>query len=221
MNSILLKLAQMNNQKAMILAFIATATFYFMFFDSGSSFDQRLAQLQTQLDEQNKKVKESEVALKKLEQIRSSISSLHEQLKIVSNQLPSEVKASEILKTVDILARSAGVSVKSTEPRAIVKENIVEKIPLHVKLQGTYSEITMFLYYISIMERITRINNFSLANVSVEEEARVKTGSLNFEGDIVSYRYIAETSKFKVSEPKPTEHKTSEPKAPEPEGAKL
>ncbi len=176
-------------QRAIIIGGICTLSYYFTLFDNGEVLDRQFAQLQTQLIEQGEKVKESEAALKKLEQIRASVDLLNQQLHRVSIQLPTEVKGAEILKTVDTLAKSTGVRIKITEPKSPIREDIVEKIPLHVRLQGTYSELTMFLYYISIMERMTRVSSFSLTNLFQEEKS--KGGTLILEGDIVSYRYVS------------------------------
>ncbi len=195
MNKILLRLSQMKVQQSLILAAVISAVFYFSFFDSGEALDKSTAQLQVQIDEQQKKVKESDEALKKLEQIRASVASLNEQFKVASTQLPADIKGSEILKTVDNLARSAGVTVKSAEPRPTTKDEIVERIPLHVQLQGTYSELTMFLYYISIMERITRVSGFTMEQVPEADDQALKGGTLKFDGEIMSYRYIEDPNK--------------------------
>src|SRR5580698_7972351 len=117
MNKIVLRLAQLTNQQALIVAVVLTALFYFFMYDNGEDIDRQITAVQVQLDEQNKKIKDSEAAIKKLENIRASVASLHEQFQVASHQLPSELKAAEILKTVDTLARSAGVSIKSTEPK--------------------------------------------------------------------------------------------------------
>jgi len=196
MNKILVRLAEMEMQRAFILAVIVGAGFYFMVFDGGEEQDKRIQVLQGQLEEQERKVKESDAALKKLTDIRASIDSLHEQFRKASQQLPSDLKAAEIIRTVDTLARSAGVILKGTEPRQSIKEDIVEKFPLHVQLQGTYSEITLFLYYLSIMERITRVGSFTMENPATID-SKTKEGSLKFEGEILSYRYIAEANPMK------------------------
>jgi type IV pilus assembly protein PilO len=185
----------MDARRLLILAGIVTAFYYFTLFDDGGSIDQRSLQIQQQLSEEQKKVGESEKAIKRVEQIRASLASLHEQFKVAAQQLPEEIKASEILKTVDTLAKSAGVSIKVKEPREAKKEEIVETLPLHIRLQGSYSEVTMFLYYISIMERITRITSFTMQPAPTLLGVKSKPGTLAFDGEIMSYRYTGEAPK--------------------------
>lgn len=196
MDKIILRLAQMTVQRALTIGAIVTVVFYFMFYDGGDDLDQKISAIQAQVTTQAAKEKDSQAALKKLEQIRASIASLNEQFRLASQQLPAEVKPSDILKTIDTLARSSNVNVKTTEPLPSTKEDIVEKMPLRVRAQGTYSELTFFLYYISIMERITRTPSFTISNLSAADEALAsKPGLLNFDGEIVSYRYIGKSVK--------------------------
>jgi Tfp pilus assembly protein PilO len=185
----------MEGRQLFVLAAIITAFYYFTIFDDGTSINQQINNIQQQLTEEQKKVTDSDLAIKRVEQIRASLASLHEQFKLAAQQLPEEIKASEILKTVDTLAKSAGVNIKLKEPRDSRKEEIVETLPLHIKLQGTYSEVTMFLYYISIMERITRIMSFSLQPAPTTVGIKSKAGTLALDGEILSYRYIADAAK--------------------------
>lgn len=191
--NLLLRLAGMSMQRALIFAVLAAGFFYVSMYDDGATIDTRRTQLEKQIIEEQKKSKESEAALKELEQYRGSVGALNAQFKIAAQQLPSEISASEILKSIDTISKSTGVSIKSKEPKASKKEDILELLPLRVTVHGSYSEITMFLYYLSSMERITRVVNFSFAQPSSGELARLKPGTLVFDGEIVSYKYIAST----------------------------
>ena len=191
MNSFLARLSAMTMQRALIVAALIGAFYFFTMFDDGSSFDQKIKNVDNEISNEDKKAKASDEAIKKLEQIRSSIATLQDQFKLMAQQLPTETNASEILKTVDTLAKSAGIGIKLKEPREAKKEDFVEALPLHLRLQGTYSEITMFLYYVSIMERITRLRGFSLEKVANSENEKLKSGTLVFDGEIMSYRYLA------------------------------
>lgn len=179
-------------QKAMIFAAMAAGFFYVSLYDDGSSIDAQRVAVEKQIEEEQKKSKESDAALKELEQYRGSFGALSEQFKIAAQQLPSEISASEILKSIDTISKSTGVSIKSKEPKDPKKEDILEVLPLKVTVHGTYSEITMFLYYLSSMERITRVVNFSFSQPTGGfGMSPLRPGSLVFDGEIVSYKYIA------------------------------
>lgn len=192
LNNILIRLSGFTMQKALIFGLMASGFFYVSLFDDGSSLDTRRQQIEKQIADEQKKSKESDEALKELEQYRGSVGALNEQFRVAAQQLPAEISASEILKSIDTISKSTGVSIKSKEPRASKKEDILEMLPLRVTVHGNFSEITMFLYYLSSMERITRVVNFSFAQPPSTEVSKMKPGSLIFDGEIVSYKYLAD-----------------------------
>lgn len=196
-NTILSRLAALTYQKALIVAIAVAALFYFTLYDDGSAVDKKIADLQNQVNAEQLKTKESDAALKEVDLIRSSIGALSEQFKIAAQQLPSEIQMADILKSIDTLAKSAGVNIRSKEPRSSKKEDILELIPLHVNLQGSFSEITMFLYYVSSMERISRVVNFNIS-VTGAEALKYKNNGLVFDGEIVSYRYLGDAKRDEV-----------------------
>jgi Tfp pilus assembly protein PilO len=191
MNNFLIKLAGFSYQRAFIFSLMAAGLYWGTLYDDGSNLDARAVTVQKQLQEEQKKSNESDAALKERDLVKNAVSGLNQQFEIASQQLPSEISASEILKSIDTISRSTGVSIKSKEPRGTKKEDILEMMPLHVIVQGTYSEITMFLYYLSSMERITRVTNFTFSQPLPTDQKPAKVGALVFDGEIVSYRYLA------------------------------
>jgi len=189
-NDILFKLAGFTTKKAFIFALLAAGFYYVSLYDDGKTIDTKRVQIEKQIAEEQKKSKESDEALKELEQYRGSVVALNEQFKIAAQQLPSEISASEILKSIDTISKSTGVSVKLKEQKTKKREDIVEMLPLRVVVHGGFSEITMFLYYLSSMERITRAVNFTFAIPSGTDVAKVKQGALVFDGEIMSYKYV-------------------------------
>ena len=110
---ILFKLAGFTTKKAFIFALLAAGFYYVSLYDDGKSIDARRLQIEKQITEEQKKSKESDEALKELEQYRGSVVALNEQFRIAAQQLPSEISASEILKSIDTISKSTGVSAVS------------------------------------------------------------------------------------------------------------
>jgi Tfp pilus assembly protein PilO len=195
MNNFLMRLAGFSYRRALVFAVVAAGVYYGTLYDDGSSLDSRMVQLQKQLDEEQKKSRESDAALKERDLVKNAVAGLNQQFEIASQQLPSEISASEILKSIDTISRSTGVSIKSKEPKGTKTEDILELMPLKVVVQGSYSEITMFLYYLSSMERITRVTNFTFSQANPVDSRTAAPGVLIFDGEIVSYRYLASSQK--------------------------
>ena len=186
------RLAKFTSKKALIFGLILGAIYYFTLFDDGSATDAKIQKVMVDIKTEEAKEKESEAALKEVEQVRAAVGALSDQFKVASQQLPAEVQMSEIIRSVDALSRSSGVSVKVKEPGPAVRKDILEEIPLHLVAEGSFSEITMFLYYVSSVERITRVKNFS---ITIPSEERKNGSHLQFDGEITNYRFVGEEKK--------------------------
>jgi type IV pilus assembly protein PilO len=204
-NNILIRLAVMTMQRVAVIGVAFAVVYYFTMYNDGSAIETQIQQVQQNIQQEESKAQEAESALKEVERVRAAVGALAEQFRVVSQALPSEVQMADIIRTVDTISRTAGVSVKSKEPQPIVNHDYYEEIPLKISLQGTYSEITMFLYYVTSLERVMRIKSFTIGSPSannggVHENPLAPVGHLNFEGEIESFRFIPEKAKASSSE---------------------
>jgi Tfp pilus assembly protein PilO len=186
-NSLLLRLAVVGYRNVLFGALIVGFLFYKSpYFDDGSSLNAQILDLQKRVDEQSALASESEKALREVDRIRLAVNDLEAQFSKVTQQLPTEIVISDVIRSVDTLARSSGVSVKDKEPRPSVRQDFLETFALRIRAEGSYSELTSFMYFLASTERITRVRNFVL-NSSSE---RSLGGRLNFEGEVLSYRFV-------------------------------
>lgn len=187
-NSAIARLAGLNMRTILMISLVIGGIYYFMYYDDGGKLQKDLADRDAVAKQEDSQRKISEDALQQLEQVRTSVGALSDQFKNVSQQLPSEIQMAEIVRSVDIVAKSSGVSIKLKEPQKPLAKQIIEEIPLMLKMEGSFSEITMFIYYVSSLERITRVRNFSIVSMP-------NSNRLRFEGSVISYRYIGDAKK--------------------------
>lgn len=185
MNNLLLRLAAISSQKAIIFGVVASAIWYFLIFDDGAEKQKKLTQVEKDLQAEMAKEKESDEALREIAAIRASVGALTDQFKLVSAQLPTDLQMAEIIRTVDKVSQATGLAVKGKEPKPPVRQGVVEILPLRVTAEGTFAEITMFFYYLSTIERIVRVKSFTM---TVPENRR--PGKLTLDTDIVSYKFL-------------------------------
>ncbi len=188
LNSAIARLAGLNMRTILMISLAVGGIYYFMYYDDGGKLQKDLAERDAVAKQEDSQRKISEDALQQLEQVRTSVGALSDQFKNVSQQLPSEIQMAEIVRSVDIVAKSSGVSIKLKEPQKPLSKQIIEEIPLMLKMEGSFSEITMFIYYVSSLERITRVRNFSIISMP-------NSNRLRFEGNVISYRYIGDAKK--------------------------
>lgn len=189
-NTILIRLAGLTLKWALIFGVGLGGLYYFMLFNDGSTIEVEIQKVQKEIQEQETKEKESDAALKEVEKIRAEVGALSDQFKMVSQVLPAEVQMQDIIRAVDTTARASGVSIKTKEPRPSVNHGYYEEIPLHISMDGSFAEITMFLFYMASQERIMKVKNFVLSQPQQNEKSPL--GRLLFDGQVVTYRFIVE-----------------------------
>lgn len=194
-NNVLIRLAVMTMQKVAIIGVVMAVVYYLTMYNDGSAIETQIQGVQTEIQQAEAKAQQADAALKEVERVRAAVGALGEQFRVVSQALPSEVQMADIIRTIDTIAKTAGVSVKSKEPQPVVNHDYFEEIPLKISMEGTFSEITMFLYYVSSLERVMRVKSFLISlpqNNNSNRSAITPVGHLNFEGQIESFRFIPE-----------------------------
>ncbi len=191
-NSILLKLSALTTQRLLILGLFLGGVYFFTLYDDGAAIKLQIAAIDTQLQSQLQKEKETDKALQEVEKIRATVGELSNQFRIVSQALPSEIQMSDIIREVDRVAQISGVVIKSKEPRTNLNHGYYEEIPLHIVMHGSFSEIGLFLYNIASVERMMKAKDFTMTRMNGE---KMLSGKLLFEGQVVSYRFVGEKAK--------------------------
>ncbi|MEI7973034.1 MAG: type 4a pilus biogenesis protein PilO [Bdellovibrio sp.] len=189
-NTLLIRLATLSFRNALVGSILVGFLFYRSpYFDDGSRLDLQIQDIQKRLVEQSSLAAESEKALLEVERVRKAVSELEVQFGKIAKQLPNEIVISDVIRSVDLLARSSGVSVKDKEPKGSVRQDFLEVFSLRIRAEGSYSELTSFMYFLGSTERITRVRNFVLSSPN----DRSRGGKLLFEGEVQSYRFIEDS----------------------------
>lgn len=191
MNPQLAKIASLKFNQAVIFGAIITAFFYYSMYDDGSQLDAKAASLRQQVEAEKVKERESDTALDRIKQLKESYALLTDQFKIASSQIPVEIQMSDIIRTVDLMAKTSNVLIKTKEPKQTLKEDIIEVFPIKVIAEGGYSDLTKFFYNLSTIERIFKIRSFSIQAPTDPK----KSQKLTLEVELASYRFIGSNDK--------------------------
>src|SRR5690606_4303805 len=103
----------------------------------------------------------------------------------VAAQIPNDMQMSEIIRTVDSMARTSGIVIKTKEPRTPIREDLLETLPIRVEAEGSFSEFAMFIYNLSTIERIYRVRSFIIRGP--QDDRRIQP--LRVEAELASYRF--------------------------------
>jgi type IV pilus assembly protein PilO len=193
MNQIFGKLAGLTNGRALFIGLILGGIYYFMLYDDGSALHAQIGTLNTQLTAAEVKKKDTEATLQEEARMKETVGKLSEQYAFISKKLPYELKSAEMVRAIDTVAKTSGVSVKLKKPGVIAKKEVVDELPVDVSLEGNYAQIAQFIYHTSNLERLTRILNFSITAQAPDSAGNAR--GLKFDGQVVSYKLAPESEK--------------------------
>lgn len=202
---ILLKFSEMDIKASFILSFFAAIIYYFAFFDN-TKFDSQITQLKSNIQKEEAEWQRIQNLLKKEKELKSEIGILGKKFEEAIKYLPTNLNISAIMSNVDNISKLTSVKVLKVDtlPREII--SFYEKIALDVELQGYYTELVYFIYEMSKIPRIIRIDNFEIItqnsntnNPIVNKKRGKSVGSpkLTLKGSIISYRYVGFKDKNK------------------------
>ncbi|MGZ3771404.1 MAG: type 4a pilus biogenesis protein PilO [Bdellovibrio sp.] len=175
--------------RILLVGLALTVFYWWALYNDGSAIDAQIAQVSQQLKQQEEKKKDTDATLKQVQEMQVKVGQLSQKYEQISKRLPSTLFSIDINKSIDELARNAGVSIKSKKPGENVKKPIVEEVPVSVSLEGTYAELAQFTYLVSASERMSRVTNITVT----EPESGAKR--LRFEGLVVGYKLAPEEKK--------------------------
>lgn len=188
MNPYLAKIAALSNGKALALGLVVTLFYYQMIYDDGEKYRKQIDAQGKELAVEREKEGETDRAIARRNQLKESFEALAEQYKIVSKQIPADLDSALVVKTVDTMAKTSGITVKSKEPRTAVREEILEVYPIRVTAEGGYSELTMFFYNLSTSEHVFRVRNFTFQGPDEKKGSGAR--KLSMDAEIASFRFI-------------------------------
>lgn len=191
-NGLLLKLAVLAPKKLLILAGLAAVAYFFFMFDGGEQLKARLASVQKEIAAEKRALPESQAAIKELEAIRQSLATMGEEFSKVAQKLPSNIDQAEMIRTVDEIARLTGVSIKTKEPKPNVRKEVIEEVPLKLTMEGSFTQLVLFMYQVARVERIMKVKDFSMGIGRDARDTRADSSRLAFDGEVVSYKFVGE-----------------------------
>lgn len=197
MNPILARIASLTTGKALVIGLIITGIYYGAAYDDGSAVRRRIAETRKQLDVEREKEKETDRALARRSQLEASYKALSEQFQIVSSQIPTDLDSAEVIRTVDTMAKTSGITIKTKEPKAAIREDILESYPIRVTAEGSFSEMTMFFFNLSTIERVYRVRSFTFEGPTEKRRGGTTANRMTMDAEIASFKFVGPEPKAK------------------------
>lgn len=171
-------------------AYYAYDYYYVFEQDPGSALAAKKNQI-TEIKNQNiildKKVKKLEEFIRQVESKKEEVRSIAQQLAESREVLSDNVQISEFMKMLISEAKRAGLSILSIIPSSKIQQEYYAVVPVEVKFHGVYAQIFTFMNRLANLQRIVRVDRFSMKPVSAASKKYVELeGSL----EIKTFAYI-------------------------------
>lgn len=164
--------------------------YYFLYFDSGEAILARTVAKRTELAGVQKSLSDTEAVIGDRQKFEQEYNRVSDQFRAAIEYLPSNFNIQSLLRQIYSEARSAGIELERTAPQqksgAPPTDQFYQELLIDVTLTGSYPQLTLFLSYISRLQRIVNIRDIELTAVRVVDG----TQFLTMKGTLVSYRYL-------------------------------
>ncbi|HEX4923547.1 MAG TPA: type 4a pilus biogenesis protein PilO [Bdellovibrionales bacterium] len=171
-------------------AFGLALLYYFLYFDSGEAITARINAKRAELASVQKDLSDTEAVIGDRQKFEQEYNRVSDQFRAAIEYLPSNFNIQSLLKQIYSEARSAGIELDRTAPQQnrgpAPDGQFYQELLIDVTLTGTYPQLTLFLSYISRLQRIVNIRDIELITVRVVDG----TQFLSMKGTLVSYRYL-------------------------------
>ena len=122
-------------------------------------------QLKTQEDSLKIQVRQKQLLAASLPAYQAQIREMNRRFQDFLQQLPNRTQIPSLLDDVTLAGRSRGLDFELFQPTGEVNKNFYAKIPVKLKVVGTYNDIGHFAAAVAAMPRIVTINNIDIARM--------------------------------------------------------
>jgi Tfp pilus assembly protein PilO len=129
----------------------------------------RLAEIRKEKLEQEKKLKEARLTVTRLKQAEKEATEVQVKLIKLSNKMPPEPDIPTLIVELQDIANDSGVDIKSFTPTEPTMKSDYGELNLTLNAQGTFMEITDFIYHLEKAVRAYKIKSLSIAPTEYPE----------------------------------------------------
>jgi Tfp pilus assembly protein PilO len=191
------KLAMLSRQQTIIGAVIVAAAYFMFFYNSGQSFEAKLQANQKQIADTKAELKKYEKAKEDAKAYKQSISEEGPKFETILRFLPEELSEFQVMELLSTEAKAAGARLKGSfsNPVKNDKDSLYHSLSVKLQLEVTYTQLLLFLSYISKVDRVIALKNFTINKKNLEVDGEML---LDVTAEFHAYKYNPESSKSEV-----------------------
>ena len=132
------------------------------------------------------KLQESRRIANDLPRFQAEYEQMKQRLELALNELPNKSEIPSLLSSIAGLARNNGLEVVEFKPGKESPQGFYAKVPVSLKLSGTYHEMALFCEAVSMLDRIVNVENITLGKAKTVDGQT----SLTISSNAITYRFV-------------------------------
>ncbi|RJO63406.1 MAG: hypothetical protein C4523_20475 [Myxococcales bacterium] len=181
-----------------LICFLVAIAFYFMSYspqkDEIERINNNIAQLEKNLEEKKQMVGD-------LAQYKRDVEKLNQDLQRALKLLPNKAEIPSLLQKISSLAQKAGLEIMSFQPTPEIPQDFYAKVPVQLKIRGTFSEVTNFFDAVSKLSRIVNISGIGMKLDLTGGKDAANKKLLTTQCTATTFRFIPQAADAAASEP--------------------
>lgn len=165
-----------------LVALIIAGYVYFLHIPAQEELNRQI----TKNDKLLIKLQESRRIANNLPRFKAEYEKMQHQLQLALKELPNKSEIPSLLSNIAGLAKDNGLEIKEFKPGKEVPQGFYAKVPVSLKLAGSYHEMALFCQAVSNLDRIVNVENITLGKAKM---AKGKT-QLAITASVVTYRFV-------------------------------
>lgn len=189
-------LANLEWKRAVVFGSLLGILYFLAFYDDGSLYRRNLEQIQGQIQQTEQQLKVTKEAFDNAARFEQEVKTAVDQFSTVTEYMPESMGPSEMMSIVTDLVGKTGLKLVKTEPRpGGERAEFYEPVRMMVALEGSFSQVLMFLSHLSKVPKLITFEGAELATVANTDPEMPR---LLFSGTIIGYRYLAKRDEQKA-----------------------
>jgi len=139
---------------------------------------EELSQLERKHSSLQKKLQNAERKRKTYEEDRLKRDDLKKASTKQLQMLPPDTEMSSFLNNINVQADLVGLKILSVNPLSEESAEYYARIPVKLKLEGSFHQLTKFFYLVGNLDRIINIENIRLGNTKLDESGVFMTAEV-------------------------------------------
>lgn len=148
--------------KLVLAAVVTVAVLVLAYFVIFSGQINQIDQLQQEEDKLKETYTQKSDQAARLDALTAELAQIHSSFNVLLKQLPTQAEIPNLIQELHQAAASNGLRMDSVEPKPVVNDSTIQKLPYSIALTGSYAQISQFTRDVGQLSRIVTLDTLNL-----------------------------------------------------------